>query len=796
MQDMFVLSCGALPPNARVMGFTGHEAIGTCYRFEILVAIGDARGASVDLSDVVGSRAALTIDAHEALDLLHPKPPYVFAGILSSVELVNDYEDRSVFKLTMVPELWRLDLAMHSRIFTQKTIPEIIGDVLSENVIDSFELRLTHTYPVEDHVAQYKESDLAFVQRWMEHEGMYYFFEHSPSGEKLVIADDKSAHHRLVAGQTVRFSAAGEKDMSAGESLHRVALKQSALPALVRVHDYDYAKPALEVSGSSQVSSTGLAEWSLYGDRFFTPGQAKQQADLRSEAFKAKESVLTASGTALHLRTGYLFELVEHPRPQLDAEYLVTEVDHIGRQVHGASELDALIPDTSTQVYRVKLKAISAKVQWRTDRVTPWPRIHCFENAIVDGAASTQYAQIDDQGRYSIKFKFDEGPLKGGKASTWVRMAQPHGGSVEGFHFPLRKGTEVLISFLGGDPDRPVIAAVLPNATTPSPITAANNTKNIMRTGGNTYTEIEDQAGGQYMKQYTPVANTMLWMGHDGTSPQGHNVELSTDGSGLESFGTYFDRFVGSTKNEHVVGDVTRGYDSNYMTKVVGDVVQSYVGNQTTDVTGDVNRNINGSLTESVIGVVTQSYLSTYGQTIKGDVSQVWDQKHTLSVTGDQTVKVTGATTHTFDAGLTVTVNAATSSHIANVGYELEVKPDATMHATENFSIRGDVTAKLSAPKTAVNGDDSVAVGAGSTITISSKAITVNGTDIIKLSGPSVIQIVGGDITVSGGNISIAASANLIETATGTFTMTGTAGAIIAAGPSVDVHGGVIKLNS
>lgn len=788
-RDLFYVRCGGLPETARVMGFRGAEAIGTTYHFEVYVELGKHAGAAVELSEIVGSRAVLGFEPSGLFDL---GPEFLFAGVVSTAELVNEYDERTVFRLSIVPELFRLGLSSHSRIFTNQSIPDILEAVLSDNGIDRFELRLTGSYEPEAHVCQYKESDLAFLSRWMERMGMYYFFEHSPEGEKLVIADDKSAHASLANAAIVYHPAA--EDESAKPSLSKVSSVHRALPALVKVADYDYAKPALDVSGSAEVSPHGLAEWSLYGDRAFSPDQAKRQAQLRAEAFKAKQEILTASGTARLLRSGYTFELDHHPRPSLNASYLATEVSHIGRQVHGATELDALIPDKSRDVYRVSLKAIPASTQYRQERATAWPRINSFENAVVDGSATSQYAQIDEQGRYAVKFKFDEGDLKDGKASTWVRMAQPHGGSVEGFHFPLRKGTEVLCSFMGGDVDRPVIAAVLPNASTPSPITSSNHTKNVLQTGGASLLEIEDQAGEQYMKQFTPVQNTMLWMGHDGKSPQGHNVELSTDGSGLESFGTYFDRFIGATKKEHVVGDVTRNYDSNYMTNVTGNVSQTYVGNQSTTVTGNVDRSITGTLTETIQGDVTQTFNATYGLTVVADVSQTFLAKHTLDVTGDQTTKVTGATTHTYDAGLSVTVNGATSSHTANVGYELEVKPDATMHATNAFSIRGDATARLSSPKTTVHGDNAVEVGAGATIQITSQSVTVNGTTILKLTGPAVIEIVGGDINVSGGNISIGASANILESASGTFEMSGT-GTTILGGPMVDVHGGIIKLN-
>jgi type VI secretion system secreted protein VgrG len=174
-----------------------------------------------------------------------------------------------------------------------------------------------------------------------------------------------------------------------------------------------------------------------------------------------------------------------------------------------------LVKHVYDDVYRVDLMAIAADQQYRHPSHTPWPRIDGFENGIVDGPASSEYAQIDDHGRYLVKFKFDEGTLKDGKASTFVRMMQPHGGAVEGFHFPLRKGTEVMFVFMGGDPDRPVIAGVVPNAQKPSPVLAVNHTQNIIQTGGHNFITLEDQSGSQYINIFCPVFETNLYLGID-----------------------------------------------------------------------------------------------------------------------------------------------------------------------------------------------------------------------------------------------------------------------------------------
>ncbi len=792
MKDLIVVHASALPESAQVLGFRGHEVMSRPYVFDVYVNLTHREGAGVDPADAIGTRAMLGF-RHDLLAV-----PFHFHGVISEMELVHEVDggrggDRSVFRLRLVPQLWALGLSMHSRIFTKKSIPEVISTVLEDAGLGGdFELRLSGAYAVEEHVCQYRESDLAFITRWMEHEGLYYFFEHGGASEKLVITDDLAVHEELRPGAVPYHPA--KDDELAGEALHFATLARRTLPADVVVQDYDYAKPALDVLGTAAVSPDGLAHVSVYGDRVFSPESAKRVAAFRAQALLAMGKVLKARGTHRHLRSGYRFQIADHPRAEISREWLATKVEHVGRVSHGVSELDELIADKSPEVYRVAVEAIPSDVVYREQRSTPWPRIHGFENGVVDGPSSSQYAQVDEQGRYAIKLRFDEGPGKDGQASTWVRMAQPHGGGIEGFHFPLRKGTEVLVQFLDGDPDRPVIGAVLPNAATPSPVTSGNNTKNVLQTGGSTRMEIEDLGGGQYMHTTTPVQNTGMWMGTDATSAGGHNTELYSGGSAGKSFGTYFDRFIGGTKSEHVVGDVGRSYDSSFFTNVLSNVQEAYESNQSTTVKSSALRTITGTLTDTVKKPVEQKYSSTWTQSITSDVGQTFQSKLGFEVKAEQAMHVLAKGEGTHEVGLAVTVNGALSKHVATAGYKLEAKPDANTHVTANLKIRGDVNAVFSSPDTTVDGDTSVLIDAGSKVEAKAQEIGVVGSASIKLTGPK-IDILGGDVLIKGGNISFSASTNVGVKAEAQV-VAATAGInSINGGPHATFTAGLIALN-
>ncbi len=532
--DLITFSSPLVPSSAKVLGFRGAEAISRPYEHAIFLM---APSDDLDPGALVGERGALSID--RASDKV---PPLFFSGVVASVETLHEVDGRSLIRLTLVPRLARLALGRHSRIFTKVTLPNVIQTILAENGFTpaDYELRLGG-YEVEEHICQYRESDLDFISRWMEREGVYYFFEHGADGERLVLCDGLS-YDPDPAGGNVRYRPGAGGDTSAGEALRTFTARHATLPSKVVLGDYDYARPNLPLTGTADVARRGAGVVSLFGERFFTPSAGERLARLRAEELRAREMVIHAVGSRLHLRPGYTFELDEHPRAALNARYVTIDAHYEANQSGGGSAFAELSGLAGGDVFMVDLHAIPAGVQFRPEQKTPWPRVYGFETGNVDGPATSDYAQIDDQGRYCVKLKFDESGLAGGKASTWVRMMQPHGGGVEGFHFPLRRGTEVVIAFLGGDPDRPVIAGVVPNALTPSPVTSGNHTTNVIQTGGKNRIELEDQAGEEQITISTPYAKGYVLLG---CPKEGHELVVHTDENALVDANLNYDVNVG-----------------------------------------------------------------------------------------------------------------------------------------------------------------------------------------------------------------------------------------------------------
>jgi type VI secretion system secreted protein VgrG len=275
-------------------------------------------------------------------------------------------------------------------------------------------------------------------------------------------------------------------------------------------------------------------------------------------------------------------------------------------------DLRSILPGDDT--YRVEVTAVASDVQFRAPQRTAWPRIHGTEHAVIDGPATSRYAQIDGQGRYAVKFHFDESDHGGGKASTRVRMLQPHGGGIEGFHFPLRAGTEVVCSFAGGDPDRPSIAGVVPNALTPSPVTLGNHTRNVIQTGGRNRIELEDAEGQEGIVISSPYDNTYIRMGAPG---DGDGAGPSLAGSGASPVpaggSTIPTPAGGSTTPTPATpaGGSTSPHDAGHslITSTTGNSMTNTAGNKMTTTLGASTTSVGGFATSVVAGLSTSVVL-------------------------------------------------------------------------------------------------------------------------------------------------------------------------------------------
>lgn len=539
-ETLFSFTSSARPDDTfDVIGFTGFEGLSRMYEFEIRLV---SRDPDIDLDDIIRNTARLVIHREDG--------DVPFNGILQTFEFQGEYQGHGFYRAVLSPKLWWLTLSHHNQVFLDMTVPEIITKVLRDGGLDNtgFALRLTGSYSPMDYVCQYGESHFSFLSRWLEREGMYYFFEQGDGGEKLVIADSKVAHvFRDPAGELRYSPASGLEALHTGEIIRSLTSRQRPLPAKVILRDYNPERPSLDISGSADVAPEGRGEVYLYGEHFLTPAEGNRLAKIRAEELACRRREYYGESTAPLIMPGFLFTLAGHPRGECNQDYLIEEVTHDGSQtaylISGLS--GALTDQERTAHYRNSFKAIPSGAQYRPERTAQKPRISGTLNARVESAGSGAYADLDGQGRYLVQLPFDVTAAPG-KGSARVRMAQPYAGSDRGMHFPLRKGTEVLLTFIDGDPDRPVIAGALPNPETPSVVNSASNASGGFSDGANNFIMHNSDAGQRITMSAGPQGGSAFFSMGTGSPPG------AISQSDYESRNSYY--FTNSGLAQSVIG--------------------------------------------------------------------------------------------------------------------------------------------------------------------------------------------------------------------------------------------------
>ncbi len=320
-------------------------------------------------------------------------------------------------------------------------------------------------------MVQYAEAVLEFVCRLAGHEGISFHFVEGEAGARIVFSDHQGGFELLEIPSEWN-------DRGSNHGVHRLRQIATAKPRVFVVRDYNYRTPAVDLSAAKELEQGTRGGVVEYGAHVKTPDEADALAKIRAQEAEAQRLTFAGASTSEELSAGKRVKLVGHPRYG-EQELLVTEVTHdlvlpVWDEAGGAAD----------KRYENTFRASPASATYRPPRVTRRPRIHGVVTGIVQpgpGGTLGGTAIIDEQGRYVVQFHFDAA-TSDGASSRPIRMAQPFAGYDEGFHFPLKPGTEVLVAFVDGDPDRPLIVGALPNVETPSPVTAANRDANRIKT--------------------------------------------------------------------------------------------------------------------------------------------------------------------------------------------------------------------------------------------------------------------------------------------------------------------------
>lgn len=520
-----------------VQQWQGEEGLSQPYRFEIRLA---TLNPLFDDEALLGNKAVLTLSDEKGI-------PHPYHGIVSAVDYLDADAFYHYYRVVLEPRFAQLRHFRFSEIWLDKSLPELIREVLKlvdltvegpgiDGVPSSaydFDIRL----PSEDvaltqatFTCQFEESSFAFLSRLLEYFGVYYFFEQGPDGEALVLCGDQRYQPKTPSLLTYRRH---DSDLDVGHGLavaRSFERKLTRQAATVTLQDFSASNAQVRLQAEGAVAAASLAtgatpdqfaaisaspafvgEQGVYGEHFGSQAQGQWLAERRAQAIGCRFREFHGSGRAAGLRAGYPLLLVGHPRLPFNAAYQVIQVQHEGYQpLPGlGQEGDNMAQDLSTRFI-----ALPENVQFRAPCLTRKPHVQGLLSAVVDGDDDTSRPLLNEHGCYKVSFPFIRGEKKQTRGSAWLRMATMSSGSSHGMHFPLLKGSEVLVSFLGGDPDRPIIVGSVPNSENPNKVNATNATQSGISSPGGHYLAIEDSQSSPLMKMRAPGGNTTFTMGH------------------------------------------------------------------------------------------------------------------------------------------------------------------------------------------------------------------------------------------------------------------------------------------
>jgi type VI secretion system secreted protein VgrG len=586
----FSFTSSGLPEDTfGVVNFTGTEGISLCYQFDVTLV---SENLEIDLAGVVQQPGKLTF---------HRKDGSVvdYHGLILRFEQLHEIGGVAFYRACLAPKLHCLSLTRHNQVFLGRTVEEVVTECLKDGGLTSldFEFRLQESYDPLDYACQYGESHLNFVSRRLEHEGIYYFFEQTDQGEKVVFTDTLVAHTSMPQGDTIYYSPpSGLEGAHTEEIIKTFSCKYSLTPAKVMLKDYNYMKPSLDVTGTAPVDDKGRGQVYSYGEHIKTPEQGNRLAKIMAESLLCRREVFEGEGSVPYMSPGFTFTLEDHYRKSFNQTYLTTEVTHEGNQAGYllAGLTGGGAEDSEKVYYRNFFHSIPSSVQFRPERKSEKPRISGIVPAKIDAAGSGQYAEVDENGRYKVILPFDMSGRKDGKASKWIRMASPYAGSNHGMHLPLHKGTEVLITFMDGDADRPVIVGAVPNPETPSRVTTDNQTMSVIHTAGGNKVSIEDKTGSERILLHSPNQGSYVRIGAPNDPPAAGsgdpptNEELQeeidelkedTSEAGIHLSTPYNLNLEAGTSNEVIAGASTEWVGGIESCTTLGATFYTYIGN-------------------------------------------------------------------------------------------------------------------------------------------------------------------------------------------------------------------------
>lgn len=654
---------------------------------------------ALDLQDLLGKTITLAIK--DAADQNR-----YFSGTCISVEYVGLYEGLSHFVAETRPFLWFLTRRLESRIFQDKTVVDIIQEVLNDyGFWSDVEKKTTGNYKSRVYCVQYAETDFDFICRLMEEEGIYYYFVQDNKKLKMVLADSISAHKSTPGKSEFDFHFKEAQYRRKDDHIFDWSEATGVTTGKITLNDYDFENPKADKKTAKALPKGNHSHKSYEHYRY--PGHSRVDGTgddftkVRMEAEAVKHKLSRGAGNIRTLGVGQTFKMKGHPRLHNNIEYLLTHaVHHLKIETDYEDQetkkplFDNTIPvdEDNKDTYRIIFDVIPKAEPFRAPQTTPWPKLLGLQTAVVTGPSGEEI-YTDKYGRIKVQFFWDRVGKKDDNTTCWVRCVMPWTGKNWGMVSIPRIGQEVAIQFEEGDPDRPICTGMLYNADTMPPYTLPVNktqsgikTRSSSKGGEQNYNELvfEDKKENEFIRFHSEK---------DYFQTVENNAEIK----------------IGLDKKDP--GDLTQTiYHTKTETIQTGDHVFSVdAGSQSIFIKTNHTETIEGTSTETITGDTSTTVKEgNYTQIISmGDYAEKISEGDVTRDVSRGNEKVTVALgDYTLDASAgSVIISAGTKISLTVGGNSIVIDQSGIKISGIMVSVEGNATVEMSSPVTSVSGD-------------------------------------------------------------------------------------------
>jgi type VI secretion system secreted protein VgrG len=692
----------------RLRRMVGRETLGRLFEYELDLLSEDG---GVNLNALLGKTMTVSVEL--------PAGGYRhFDGRVAQISLVGMDRRHYFYRATLRPWLWLLTRTANCRIFQNLSVPDIVKQVFRSHGLTDFDESLSESHRVWDYRVQYRETDFNFISRLLEHDGIYYFFRHQEGKHHLVLADGYSAHAPASGYASVPFFPEDEHRRRKADHLYGWRMSHELQPGVFASTDFDFEKPKTNLLAklkSPSVPPEGDFEiFDPPGD-YRDSGGGESTVKSRIEELQAQHEQLIGTGNARGVGTGALFKLTDFPRADQNREYLVVSSSY--ELVNHELEASGGTAPAGEDVFRSTLLCVESQRPFRAPRLTPRPTVGGPQTATVVGKGGEEI-WTDKYGRVKLQFHWDRYGTSDENSSCWVRVSQTWAGAGWGaMHIP-RIGQEVIVDFLEGDPDRPIVTGRVYNADNMPPYELPGNQtqsglKSRSTKGGtaSNFNEIrfEDKKGAEQMFVHAEKNRDIVVkndethdVGHDRSKTVGNDETTTITGNRTESVGKDETITITGARKEDVGKDETIAITGARTESVGKDEKISITGGRTEDVGKDEKISIGGNRTEDV---AKDEKISITGG-------------RTESVTKDEAVTVSGKRSHSVGKDDTLSVG---KKLLIDAGEEIVLR---TGSASVTLKKNGDIVIK--GKDITVDGSGKINVKASSDVIIKGSKVSQN----------------------------------------------------------------------